>query len=117
MPGNEVNSGNGELDCGISGLAGNGGLRRARELRLQASASGIKSDETLLRLAPGAAFVARLEKHWRPSGAGTSYPDTLPTRAGKQYFDGENPHVSNAGQGAPLLYNSRASSFLTVKIL
>ena len=51
------------------------------------------------------------------SGAGTSYPDTLPTRAGKQYFDGENPHVSNAGQGAPLLYNSRASSFLTVKIL
>ena len=110
MSGNEVNSGNGELDCGISGLAGNGGLRRARELRLQASASGIKSDETLLRLAPGAAFVAR-------SGAGTSYPDTLPTRAGKQYFDGENPHVSNAGQGAPLLYNSRASSFLTVKIL
>src|ERR1700722_1799244 len=57
MPGNEVNSGNGELDCGISGLAGNGGVRRARELRLQASALGIKSDETLLRLAPGAAFV------------------------------------------------------------
>src|SRR5450755_403277 len=53
MPGNEVNSGNGELDCGISGLAGN----RAREFRPQASASGIKSDETPLRLTPRAAFV------------------------------------------------------------
>src|SRR5580704_7088312 len=116
MPGNEVNSGNGELDCGISGLAGNGRLRRARELRLQASASGLKSDETPLRLTLGARFVPG----WRNLGgrpARALLTQTLSIRGQASNISTAKIPTSHAGRGTPLLYNSRASSFLTVKIL